>query len=120
MYLARDHPKADRSSITWTNRGVRLSARWQRCPGSSASTFPFRIPEGIRSGERFRFCTLQSLPFGHGIHALQGVATCCQRKVVFGPIALPKLREVVRRHRVQGHPLADQNGRLPPSGIVRR
>lgn len=58
-----------------------MSARRQRCPGSSASTFPFRTPERVRSSGPRRFRSLLPLPAERGIRALQGVAACCREMV---------------------------------------
>ena len=59
---------------------------------------------------------VSSLPPRHGIRALQGVAACCQGMVC----EQNRGSTFVVRWSAQAHAPADQNGRLPPSGIVRR
>ncbi len=109
-------PKAERSPITLANRGVRLSERLQRRRSTSASRFPFRFPEGFRSGEPRRFGDPQPLKTEHGIHALQGVASCCLKTRPWTGClhtACAAFRQTAR-----AMPRDRSNGRLPPSGFV--
>ena len=59
--------------------------------------FPSRTPEGVQSGELRRFRSLQPLPAERGIHALQGVAACCQGTAL----------DRVPSHRLRGAPASD-------------
>jgi len=78
MSFKKHLPKAERSPITRTNRGVRLSERLQRHPGTSTPMFSEWFSEEFRSDKCHGVVAIQPLNDECDIPALQSVVTCCR------------------------------------------